>query len=306
MSIKPGDKTRKNVRSPELERLIRTLEMVASDLPRIMRKEKEVAFCNLERVDLFEAHMREMRSIPAHLEALTRVLDRSLQVNGAAAHLSRIFQSIHNIRPVETPDWEEADTQVSGEEAPVEAGPVKTGPFSPRSAPEGPVPAPALAKSAVVRTDPATGDVVPAGVERRPYHPVDLNLERVRDAIVPGGEVSGRSMFQSSRARLVTARASGPGPWRFQFRKGSLDWAAEAEARGLRGIAVMICGDLGYVQVPARLLLERGRDHMMRSSGGNPVLRPAVAVYGSEAIMHPGAMSSTKPGEATKLVFVEF
>lgn len=306
MLIKTSAKTAKNVRSPELERLIRALEMVSSDLPRIMRKEKETAFLNLERVDLFEAHMKDMRAIPAHLESLTRVLDRSLQVNGAAAHLSRTFQAIHNMRPVEAQDWEEADTPISSEDATLEATPVETRPVAPPTIPEGPALSPTHAHAQAVRTDPATGDVLAAGTGRSPHYPVDLNLERVRDAIVPGGEVSGRSMYQSSRARLVTARASGAGPWRFQFRKGSLDWAAEAEAKGLRGVAVMICGDLGYVQVPARLLLERGRDHMMLSSGGNPVLRPAVAVYGSEAIMHPGAMSRTKPGETTKLAFVEF
>lgn len=306
MSIKDSAKKAKNIRSPELERLIRTLEMVASDLPRIMRKEKEVAFSNLERVDLFEAHMKEMRAIPGHLEALTRVLDRSLQVNGATAHLSRIFQAIHNMRPVEAQVWEEGVTPASGEDDPPETGPVEAGPDDPPTAPEALAETPAPEPDLAVQTDPTTGDVIPAGVSRSPHHPVDLNLERVRDAIVPGGEVSGRSMFQSSRARLVTARASGAGPWRFQFRKGSLDWAAEADSKGLRGVAVMICGDLGYVQVPARLLLERGRDHMMRSSGGNPVLRPAVAVYGREAILHPGAMSASKPGEAVKFAFVEF
>jgi hypothetical protein len=303
MSTKTSVKKATNIRSPELERLIRALEMVASDLPRIMRKEKETAFSFLERVDLFEAHMKEMRAIPAHLEALARVLDRSLQVNGATGHLSRTFQAIHNMRPVEAQPWEGGITPASGEDSSPEAGPAEAQ-VDPCidlvASTETPAPDPA------VRTDPATGDVTSKGAGRRPYHPVDLNLDRVRDAIVPGGEVSGRSMYRSSRARLVTARASGPGPWRFQFRKGSLDWAAEAESEGLRGVAAMICGDLGYVQVPARLLQERGRDHMMLSSGGNPVLRPAVAVYGSEAIMHPGAMSSTRPGEATKLAFVEF
>jgi len=296
MPVDVRTKTAKNVRSPELERLIRTLEMVASDLPRILRKEKEVAFSSLERVDLFEAHMKEMRAIPAHLEALTRVVDKSLQINGAAAHLSRAFQAIHNMRPVDPPAWEGPDPVEGAGDVQVQTVPEKERP-APKSRPATP------SSPIAVRTDPATGDVVPSHPS---YHPVDLNLERVRNEIVPAGEVSGRSMFQSSRGRLVTARASGPGPWRFQFRKGSLEWAAEAELKGLRGVAAMICGDLGYVQIPARLLLEKGEGHLMRSSGGNMVLRPGVAVYGSEAIMHPGAMSKTRPGEATKLAFVDF
>lgn len=158
-------------------------------------------------------------------------------------------------------------------------------------------------------TNPLTGNVRPATEKRlgsATFHPIDLNLERVRNAIVPGGAVCGRSMFESSRARLVTARASGEGPWRFQFRRGSLEWAALGETDGLRGVAALICADRGYVEVPAKFLLERAEAYLMRSTGGNPVLRPSLAVYGAEAILHPGAMARTRPGDATKHVFVEF
>ena len=95
-------------------------------------------------------------------------------------------------------------------------------------------------------------------------------------------------------------------PWRFQFRLGSLEWAAEAEGRGLRGVAALLCGDRGYVQVPARLLLGCVGAHEMRSTKGNRIIRPSLAVYRSEAILHPGAMARTRPGEVTKHVFVEF
>lgn len=298
MSVRSRTQAAKRPRSPELERLIRALEMVSIDLPRLLRKEKEVAFEALDRVDLFEAHMKEMRQIPAHLEALARSVDRSLQVEGAAAHLSRTFQAIHTVRPIETPAWEFPETPGQAEDG-------RSAPGLEREMAQTPVEASGTARDSV-QIDPETGDVRTRPTRRASFHPADLNLEKVRSAIVPGGEISGRSMVQSSRARLVTARASGVGPWRFQFRKGSLEWAAEAEERGLRGVAAMICGDLGYVEIPARRLLETGRDHMERSSGGNPVLRPGVAVYGAEAILHPGAMSRTKPGEATKLAFVEF
>lgn len=66
MSVRSRTQAAKRPRSPELERLIRALEMVSIDLPRLLRKEKEVAFEALDRVDLFEAHMKEMRQIPAH------------------------------------------------------------------------------------------------------------------------------------------------------------------------------------------------------------------------------------------------
>lgn len=307
-------KIAKKARSPELERLIRTLEVVATDLPRIMRREKEVAFETLERVDLFEDHMKAMRAIPAHLEALTRVVDRSLQVDGAAAHLSRAFQAIHNMRPVEPDPWEEGqgvsgapalsekpeEDQASQEETwqallTREKGSEPEGSNGEGAAKAAPAPEP--------EPQPETRPRARKGAR---YRTLDLNLEKVRNAIVPGGEICGRSMFESSRARLVTARASGISPWRFQFRHGSLQWAAQAEAKGLRGVAALICADLGYVEVPARLLLERARDHLMTSSGGNTVVRPSLAVYGSEAILHPGAMSASKPGEAMKLAFVEF
>jgi hypothetical protein len=300
-------KIAKKARSPELERLIRTLEVVATDLPRIMRREKEVAFETLERVDLFEDHMKAMRAIPAHLEALTRVVDRSLQVDGAAAHLSRAFQAIHNMRPVEPDPWEAKEPPVG--EIPSEPEQPEGTPDSQEatwqalltpdkvSDPEGPN----GEDAAEAAPKPRSGARRGAG-----YRTLDLNLEKVRNAIVPGGEICGRSMFESSRARLVTARASGVSPWRFQFRHGSLQWAAQAEAKGLRGVAALICADLGYVEVPARLLLEKARDHLMTSSGGNTVVRPSLAVYGSEAILHPGAMSASKPGEAMKLAFVEF
>lgn len=304
MAVRERERSAKAVRSPELERLVRALEMVATDLPRILRKEKEVAFDTLERVDQFEAHMREMREIPAHLEALTRVVDRSLQVQGAAAHLSRTFQAINNMRPVEAPVWE-AGGEVVGDTEPPEALRAP----APEPAPAGtPDASPEATRQDLTPADPdrPVEDQETRKAGRARFHPTDLNLDRVRNAIVPGGEVAGRSMFESSQARLVTARSSGTSPWRFQFRYGSLAWAAEAEAKGLRGVAVMICGDLGYVEVPARLLRERARDHLMSSSGGNTVVRPSLAVYGREAILHPGAMSASKPGEAIKLAFVEF
>jgi hypothetical protein len=74
----------------------------------------------------------------------------------------------------------------------------------------------------------------------------------------------------------------------------------------LRGLAALICADLGYVMVPARFLLERGRSHLKVSTGGNQILRPSVAVFGSEAILHPGSLSKTRPGDATKHVFLKF
>jgi hypothetical protein len=287
----------KKSRSPELERLIRSLDQVATDLPRILREEKAAAFAQLETVDAFEAHMREIAHIPAHLEALSRAVSRSLQVNGATDHLSRLFRAISTARGAEPPfapiPKENASDLRSPVEVAAEARLVET-----RRMPA------ADTKRAVV--DPSTGDLrTPTGDVAR-FHPLDLNLERVREALVPGGAICGRSMFESSRARLVTARATGEGPWRFQFRRGSLEWAAEGGADGLRGVAALICGDRGYVSVPARLLLERGNAYLMRSTGGNPVLRPSVAVYGAEAILHPGAMARTRPGDATKHVFVEF
>lgn len=300
----------KKARSPQLERLIRTLEMVATDLPRIMRREKEVAFETLERVDLFEDHMKAMRAIPAHLEALTRVVDRSLQVDGAAAHLSRAFQAIHNMRPVEPDPWEEGQgasgapdlsEKLEGDQASQEETWQALLTPEKGSEPEGSKGEGAAKAAPALAPEPR-----PRARKGARYRTLDLNLEKVRNAIVPGGEICGRSMFESSRARLVTARASGVSPWRFQFRHGSLQWAAQAEGKGLRGVAALICADLGYVEVPARLLLERARDHLMTSSGGNAVVRPSLAVYGSEAILHPGAMSASKPGEAMKLVFVEF
>lgn len=292
------EKVRKRVRSPELERLIRALEMVASDLPRILRKEKEVAFSNLVSVDLFEAHLKEMQQMPAHLEALSRVVDRSLQVNGGAAHLSRLFRALHNARvpdpPPEVLPEDPAPAVLAPSETPDPGVDVsERGLEAPAGRPE-------------VSTDPETGDLRSGSGGRAPYHAADLNLDAVRLAIVPGGEVCGRSMFESSRARLVTARASGDGPWRFQFRRGSLKWAAEGEEKGLRGMAAMLCGDIGYVTVPASVLLETVADHMTLSSGGNAVCRPSVAIFGGEAILHPGSMSKTRPGEAMKLAFVEF
>jgi len=286
------DKPIRKVRSPELERLIRTLEMVGADLPRIMRKEKELAFSELSRVDLFEAHMREMSVIPSHLEALARVLDRSLQVGGGAAHLSHLFRSLYNFPTPEGTDMKVREPFAKNEENKISESPA-LGDHSSKGV------------TTTAAVNPSTGDVI-SGKTVTPYHPIDLHLERVRNAIVPGGEVCGRSMYESSQARLVTARASGEGPWRFQFRKGSLEWAAEAQSKGLRGVAALICADIGYVQIPARLLLERARDRIMRSSGGNPVLRPSVAVFGADAILHPGAMTKTRPGDATKHVFVEF
>lgn len=298
-----------NVRSPELERLIRSLGQVATDLPRIMRDEKSTAFARFDRVEAFEAHMREMSGLPARLEELSRLLDRSLQVEGAVSHLSRIFRALNNVRP---------DPDVADMSAP-DSPPVPAPSAIPKPPEPGPVPPPAaqslsgadhprVAPSAPdgLSTDPATGNVVRENKSHPIYRPIDLNLDRVRDAIVPGGMICGRSMYESSQARLVTARSGGEGPWRFQFRVGSLEWAAEAEGRGLRGVAALLCGDRGYVQVPARLLLEFLSGHEMRSTKGNRIIRPSVAVYRSEAILHPGAMARTRPGEATKHVFVEF
>lgn len=93
----------KKTRSPELERLIRSLEQVATDLPRILREEKATAFSRLENVEAFEAHMRDVALIPSHLEALSRSVSRSLQVNGATDHLSRLFRAISTARGVEPP-----------------------------------------------------------------------------------------------------------------------------------------------------------------------------------------------------------
>ncbi len=279
-------------RSPELERLIRSLDQVATDLPRILREEKATAFTRFDRVEAFEAHMRQMSGLPACLEDLSRLLDRSLQVDGAVSHLSRIFRALNNARP----------EPVKGDDEPreVSLGPVVAPPISEPVVTTG---ADAPERLAV---DPATGDLKHEKVAPKSFHPIDLNLDRVRDAIVPGGEICGRSMYESSQARLVTARAGGEGPWRFQFRIGSLEWAAEAEERGLRGVAALLCGDRGYVQIPARLLLGHLGGHEMRSTKGNRIIRPSLAVYRSEAILHPGAMTRTRPGEATKHVFVEF
>lgn len=291
----------KKVCSPELKRLIRALEMVASDLPRIMRNEKEFAFRALPRVDLFEAHMKEMRSMPAHLEALTRVIDRSLQVEGSAAHLSRAFQAINNIRPFEPDPWENADK--AGAVPPLQKGSAS---FNCSSEVVDFVPEPESGQdqlSCVVDDD---HEGLLEQSRRSDGRNLDLNLEKVRNMIVPGGEIFGRSMFRSSRVRLITARASGTSPWRFQFRYGSLKWAAEAETNHMRGVAAMVCADQGYIEVPARLLLEKAKHHLKKSSGGNTVVRPSLAVYGRDAILHPGAMSASKPGEPLKLTFVEF
>jgi len=292
--------TAKKARSPELERLIRTLGQVATDLPRILREEKATAFSQLESVEEFEAHMREVARIPVHLEALSRSVSRSLQVNGATDHLSRLFRAIATARGVEPPGVETPEPVANTHPVPSVAR--HTQPVSPAIRTE--TTDTATVKTAHV-TDPSTGDIRVFASPQR-FHPADLNLDRVRSALVPGGDVCGRSMFESSRARLVTARATGEGPWRFQFRRGSLEWAAKGDEDGLRGVAALICGDLGYVSVPARLLLERAGAYLMRSTGGNPVLRPSLAVYGAEAILHPGAMARTRPGDATKHVFVEF
>lgn len=295
---------RAQTRSPELERLVRALELVAKDLPRIMRKEKEVAFAKFDRVDLFEMHMREMGDIPARLESLARAIDKSLQVDGSLAHLSRTFQALHNMRQARASH---------GEEPIAKAGPTSMPPEdaypSGETTPELPIDRKFFAPSPVFLRDRGRREIEGAGKEAAKIGPgniIDLHLQKVRDAIVPGGWISGRSMYESSRARLVTARAMGSGPWRFQFRTGSLKWAAEARQNGLRGVAAMICGVRGYVVIDADRLLERGFKHHSMSSGGNEVLRPTVAVYGSEAILHPGAMSRTKPGQATKLGFVAF
>lgn len=295
---------KKSTRSPELERLIRSLDQVATDLPRIMREEKATAFARFDRVEAFEAHMREMGGLPARLEELARLLDRSLQVNGSIAHLSRIFRALNNAPPGEGAARAAAEQDAGSPSLPTPRPALPVDPVTVTGS-EPPVPAPPpLAAPPVV--DPSTGDIVRETKSGRAFHPLDLNLDRVRNAIVPGGEICGRSMYESSRARLVTARAGGDGPWRFQFRLGSLEWAAEAEEKGMRGVAALICGDRGYVQVPARLLLKTAGSHEMRSTKGNRILRPALALYGSEAILHPGAMARTRPGEATKHVFVEF
>ena len=296
-------------RSPELERLIRSLEQVSTDLPRIMRGEKAIAFARFDRVEAFEAHMREISGLPARLEELSRLLDRSLQVDGAVSHLSRIFRALNNARP----DPETGGT-ARPDPAPPPAPPSLSRPPDPVAVPAPAAPRPsggaeggaAPAAPAGLTIDPATGDLSREKAAATKYQPIDLNLDRVRDALVPGGVICGRSMYESSRARLVTARAAGEGPWRFQFRVGSLEWAAEAEGRGLRGVAAFLCGDRGYVQVPARLLLRYLGGHEMRSTKGNRILRPSLAVYGAEAILHPGAMAQTRPGEATKHVFIEF
>ena len=292
---------KRTTRSPELERLIRSLDQVATDLPRILRAEKASAFSRFDRVEAFEAHMRKMGELPARLEELARLLDRSLQVEGAVAHLSRTFRALNNARP-EPEDSFSADPDPAAPEAPEPAEAAPATPVStvvarpdPQTQPEG---------EGVINPD--TGDVRGAKTKKSGFHPIDLNLDRVRDALVPGGEICGRSMYESSRARLVTARAGGEGPWRFQLRIGSLEWAAEAEKKGMRGVAALLCGDRGYIEVPARLLLRKAEEHEMRSTMGNRILRPSVAVYGSEAILHPGAMARTRPGDATKHVFVEF
>jgi hypothetical protein len=295
----------KTTRSPELERLIRALGQVATDLPRILREEKATAFSRLESVEAFEAHMREVARIPFHLEALSSSISRSLQVNGATDHLSRLFRAIATARGVEPPVVETPVVETP-EPSAIRHHPL---PVARHAQPASPAirkdKTDTAAMNTTTVTDPGTGDIRGVANPQR-FHPADLNLDQVRSALVPGGEVCGRSMFESSRARLMTARAAGEGPWRFQFRRGSLEWAAKGEEDGLRGVAALICGDLGYVSVPARLLLERAGAYLMRSTGGNPVLRPSVAVYGAEAILHPGAMARTRPGDATKHVFVEF
>jgi len=299
----------RKTRSPELERLIRTLGQVATDLPRILREEKSVAFARLDSVEAFEAHMRETAQIPAHLEALSRAIGRSLQVEGATDHLSRIFRALSVARGVEppiarpAPDPVEACAGLPGlDEKGLAVQPVEN---MDEAAPSpGQISAAGVGEAEIC---PSTGDLIlTAKRTDLSFHPIDLNLQKVRDALVPGGDICGRSMYESSRVRLVTARSGGDGPWRFQFRRGSLEWAAQGEGQGLRGVAVLICADRGYIQVPARLLLERGLEYLMRSTGGNPILRPSIAVYGAEAILHPGAMSRTRPGGATKHVFVEF
>lgn len=294
---------KKSTRSPELERLIRALDQVAADLPRIMREEKATAFARFDRVDAFEAHMREMGGLPNRLEELSRLLDRSLQVNGAIAHLSRIFRALNNAPSGDVTACAAAEQDAGGPPHPAPRPTPLADPVTVTGTGQQGSGQPPLAPPVV---DPETGNLMRETKTVRGFHPIDLNLDRVRNAIVPGGEICGRSMYESSRARLVTARAGGEGPWRFQFRIGSLEWAAEAEGKGMRGVAALLCGDRGYIEVPARLLLKRAGDHEMRSTMGNRILRPSVAVYGSEAILHPGAMARTRPGEATKHVFVEF
>jgi hypothetical protein len=298
-------------RSPELERLIRTLEVVATDLPRILRQEKAVAFERLDSVESYEAHMRQISRIPEHLEALSRTIGLSLQVEGATDHLSRIFRAISTSRGVtlrEAPVPVRTVTSEGGASDPSDGVVVPSDLMSPlairKTSTDQRENAPEVLSH---RVNPDTGDLQKEETsEEVRFHPMDLNLQKVRDAIVPGGGICGRSMYESSRARLVTARASGDGPWRFQFRRGSLEWAAQGVETGLRGVAALICADRGYIQVPAELLLQRAETHLMRSTGGNPILRPSVAVFGSEAILHPGAMAKTRPGEATKHAFVEF
>lgn len=298
-------------RSPELERLIRTLEVVATDLPRILRQEKAVAFERLDSVEAYEAHMRQIARIPEHLEALSKTIGLSLQVEGATDHISRIFRAISTSRgvgPREETVPVRTRTSEGNSSAPSDGVVVPSVPGSPtvvrKTSTDQRENVPDVLSH---RVNPDTGDLQKGEPsEGIRFHPIDLNLQKVRDAIVPGGQVCGRSMYESSRARLVTARASGDGPWRFQFRRGSLEWAAQGAEAGLRGVAALICADRGYIQVPAELLLQRAETHLMRSTGGNPILRPSVAVFGSEAILHPGAMAKTRPGEATKHVFVEF
>lgn len=308
MTVTRRTAIQRKTRSPELERLIRTLEVVANDLPRILREEKAVAFTRLESVEAFEAHMRRISQIPAQLETLSRTIGMSLQVEGATDHLSRIFRAIAAARGVTSPEVEAAPVEVANPSAPVIPVPAAVPEQAqPKAPPQASQPPHVHIDQNPVRVDPATGHVIATVASTRTgFHPIDLNLQKVRDALVPGGEICGRSMYESSRVRLVTARASGEGPWRFQFRRGSLEWAAQGEESGLKAIAALICADRGYIQVPAKLLLEKGQSHLMRSTKGNPILRPGVAVYGSEAILHPGAMAKTRPGDATKHVFVEF
>jgi len=297
---------KRKTRSPELERLIRTLEMVATDLPRILREEKAVAFSRLDSVDAFEAHMRRFSQIPGQLEELSRTIGVSLQVEGATDHLSRIFRAISTSRGVVPPETAHEKPAVTPAE-PAASPPSRGGDPLIADVILSQEAITSLSGPVIARVDPNTGDITRAeSPGLNGFHPIDLNLQKVREALVPGGEICGRSMYESSRVRLVTARASGEGPWRFQFRRGSLEWAAQGEESGLRGVAALICADRGYIQVPATLLLERGRSHLMRSTKGNPILRPSVAVYGAEAILHPGAMAKTRPGEATKHGFVEF
>lgn len=328
-ALKTRNAIAKNARSPELQRLIKALDQVSKDLPRILREEKAVAFARFETVDAFEAHMRQISVIPAHLEELSVTLGRSLQVAGATDHLSRIFRSLYNARAVNpapgavdpgapvfgAPDSEDGirvepvTVRIPAGPAPVSA-PVSASKSPPLMAaqtglPPTPSVGPATDQAASApQVDPGTGDLVARPPAGPAFRPIDLNLHRVRDRIVPGGTVCGRSMVESSRVRLVTARATGEGPWRFQLRKGSLEWAVAAE--GVRGVVALICGDRGYIEVHPDALLRRGESHLMRSTKGNAILRPSVAVFGAEAILHPGAMARTRPGDTTKHVFVEF